>query len=164
MPVNMAVQLESNWCWAAVAVAVNCLFSPESEVQQCGIAQPVLTTEKQIGAAVDCCANPELCNIPALLQDALTLCGNLNKVEHGFLAFAGVTAELDANRPVGVRIQWSNGGGHFLLIDGYREFNSGAQQVHVADPFYGPSYVLYGNFVNSYQDDGVWTDTFFLQS
>jgi hypothetical protein len=44
MPVNIVTQLESNWCWAAVAVAVNCLFSPESAMQQCGVAKPVLTT------------------------------------------------------------------------------------------------------------------------
>jgi hypothetical protein len=163
MPVAIEKQLESNWCWAAVTASVNELFSPGSTLQQCNIAQSVLVFESQIDNSVDCCANPELCNIPAFLQDGLSLTGNLLLAEHGLLDFVGVTTEIDANRPVGVRIQWSDGGGHFLLIDGYREFSSGAQQVHVADPFYPSAYIFYSDLVDNYQDDGSWTDTFFIQ-
>jgi hypothetical protein len=123
----------------------------------------VLLAESQIDPAVNCCTNRDKCNIPAYLQDGLSWAGNLSHVEHDCLDFVGVTTELDAGRPVGVRIQWPDGGGHFLLIDGYREFSAGAPQVHVADPYYGPSYVLYSNLVKGYQDDGIWTDTFFVQ-
>ena len=163
MPIVMPMQLEPNWCWAAVTVSVNGLFSPGSILSQCDVARPVLLAESQIHPSVDCCTNRDKCNIPAYLQDGLSWAGNLSHVEHACVDFVGVTTELDAGRPVGVRIQWPDGGGHFLLIDGYREFSSGANQVHVADPYYGPSYVLYSSLVNGYQDDGVWTDTFFVQ-
>ena len=163
MPVTMIPQQESNWCWAAVTVTVNALFSPGSTLMQCDVAKPVLVSETQIKGAVDCCANPEQCNIPAYLQDALSWAGNLSLAEHGYLDFVGVTTEIDAGRPIGVRIQWSDGGGHFILIDGYREFSSGVPQVHVADPYYGPSYLFYSDLVNAYQDNGIWTDTYFVQ-
>jgi hypothetical protein len=39
-----------------------------------------------------------------------------------FWIFVGVTTEIDAGRPTS------------LLIDGYREFSSRAQQMHLADP------------------------------
>jgi hypothetical protein len=163
MAINMTSQAETNWCWAAVAVSVNSFFTPSSTLQQCGVASPVLKKEHMIGS-VNCCADPDHCNMAAFLQDALAFIGHLNKTVSGPLDFKTISAELDAGRPVGVRIQWSNGSGHFILIDGARDFTSGAQEVHVEDPYYGPSYILYGDLVNGYQDDGFWSDTFFIQA
>lgn len=160
MALQMTPQQEPNWCWAAVACAVKTFFSPAAGATQCGIAQPVLLTEAQISSAVSCCANAKQCNKPAELQDALKAVNNLQQMDTGFLSPADVETELNDGRPVGVRIQWSDGGGHFILIDGYREFSSGAVQVHVSDPYYGPSYVLHSDLVNDYLGDGVWTHTY----
>lgn len=163
MPIVMPMQSEPNWCWAAVTVSVNGLFSSGSTLTQCAVAKSVLAAESEIGRSVDCCANPEKCNLPAYLQDGLNSTGNLAQIDRGILDFVGVTTELDAGRPVGVRIRWPDGGGHFLLIDGYREFSSAPEQVHVADPYYGPAYILYSDLVNNYQDGGIWAETFLVQ-
>ncbi|HWF07380.1 MAG TPA: papain-like cysteine protease family protein [Bryobacteraceae bacterium] len=164
MPIKMTPQQEPNWCWAAVASAVRTFFSPAAPTTQCSIANPVLVGEGQIGEVVNCCANAGQCDKPALLEDALNAVNSLKQKATGFLAFAAVEAELNAGRPIGVRIQWSDGGGHFILIDGFRVFSSGAQQVHVADPFYGPCYMLHSALVNNYLNDGVWTHTYFVHS
>jgi hypothetical protein len=164
MPIQMTPQQEANWCWAAVACAVKNFLSPAAGMTQCGVAQPVLVTESQIESTVSCCANAAQCNMPAELQDALNAVDNLRQMDAGFLGFADLKNELNAGRPIGVRIQWPDGGGHFILIDGYREFSSGAQQVHVSDPFYQPSYLLHSDLVNDYQGDGVWTHTYFVHS
>src|SRR5579872_199896 len=68
---SMQQQLESEWCWAAVAQAIKTFFSPNSAITQCTIAQPVLTMEQHITGATNCCENPTACNVPATLQDAL---------------------------------------------------------------------------------------------
>jgi hypothetical protein len=168
MPINMPDQLESNWCWAAVTVGVKTFFSPGSAFTQCDVATSVLTGEGAIHS-INCCANRELCNIPAFLQDALHFSGNLKGILSGPLPFSiapgpSVTGELNAGRPVGVRIQWPEGNGHFLVVDGYREFTVGPPQVHVADPLFQDVYWPYGDLLNNYQfKGGVWTDTFLLQ-
>ncbi|HVV44131.1 MAG TPA: papain-like cysteine protease family protein [Bryobacteraceae bacterium] len=164
MPVKMEKQLESNWCWAAVSASLKNFFSPQSGFQQCHLASPVLLSEAQIEAAVRCCEHPDECNMQAFLEDALAFAGNLHQKLHGYLGFPGIMNEIDAGRPVGVRIEWSDGYGHFLLIDGYRAFGSDAQQVHVSDPFYGASYILHGDLVDNYQNDGIWTDTYFVRA
>jgi hypothetical protein len=163
MPINMDPQLEPNWCWAAVTAAVKNFFSGGPTLQQCQVATPVLTREHPTDA-FDCCANPDQCDIPAFLQDALAVSGNLSGPPlSGHLVFESVKDELDAGRPIGVRIQWPNGGGHFIVIDGYREFTEGAPLVHVADPQYRPCYHSYHDLVRRYQGVGVWTDTFLLK-
>jgi len=161
----MQQQLESEWCWAAVAQAIKTFFSPASAPTQCAIAQPVLTMEESITVATNCCEDPTLCNAPATLQDALNVTQNLRKIVEGSVSFDDLKSELSEGNPIGVRIQWSDGGAHFIAIDGYREFTSGAQQVLVADPLNpdgSASYIDYGDLVDFYDQDGVWDATFFV--
>ncbi len=162
---SMQQQLESEWCWAAVAQAIKTFFSPTAELTQCRIAQPVLTVEQSIAAATNCCENPAACNVPATLQDALNVTQNLNKIVDSSVPFDQVKSELTDGHPIGVRIQWSNGQAHFIAIDGYREFSSGAQQVLVADPLMpngSASYIYYEDLVDFYDQDGAWSATFLV--
>lgn len=168
-PFLMQQQQEGNWCWAAVALAIKKYFAAESPLTQCSIAGPVLTHEKQITAATSCCDSPDSCNMPATLQDALSFTHNLREImANAFLSFEDIKKEFTKSppRPIGVRIEWPNGGGHFIAIEGYREFSSGAQQVLVADPLYPDgtsSYVDYNDVVECYGAGGTWSDTFLVQ-
>lgn len=162
----MQQQLESEWCWAAVAQAIKTFFSPSSAVTQCQIAQPVVSMENPSLAITNCCDDPTQCNMPAYLQDALNVTQNLSKIVDGDVPFDQLKSELSNGNPVGVRIQWSDGGAHFIAIDGYREFSSGAQQVLVADPLDSAgsaSYIDYDDLVDFYDQDGVWDATFLVK-
>jgi hypothetical protein len=115
---------------------------------------------------VDCSQTPGLCNHRAALDDALRVTGNLGaggfrKREH--LVFDSVKNWINAGLPVGARVVWANGGAHFVVLDGYREFRSGARQVHVEDPLYGPSFQFYEDFVSDYPPGGNWQDTYLVQ-
>jgi hypothetical protein len=164
----MQRQKEGNWCWAAVAQAIKSYFSPMVEVEQCAIARPVLEKEG-VPHAKNACARPDQFDFTATLQDALScpVTDNLRlTLPETCLEFERLKAELDAGRPVAARIDWGDGNGHFIAIDGYREFSSGAHQVLVADPLWPDgtaAYVWYDDLVNNYDGAGRWSDSFLLK-
>ena len=163
----MQQQREDQWCWAAVAVSVHQYLDPlaASAWTQESLATKVLTKTSMISAAIDCSKTPGQCNLPARLEDALTAVGNLSATGAvaGILSFENLTQWIDKQLPVCARIVWFTGAGHFVALTGYRTFSSGAQQVYVQDPFYGPSYQLYEDFVNDYPPGGSWQDTYLVQ-
>jgi hypothetical protein len=69
-----------------------------------------------------------------------------------------VITEISANRPVGVRIGWQGGGGHFIAIAGYS--TNGGQFVDVEDPWYQASAVSYAVLQSAYKGTGSWTHTY----
>jgi hypothetical protein len=161
----MEPQQETNWCWSAVAVSIHKCLDPKSTLTQGELATPVLEEERQISSGVDCSTRPDLCNYTASLDDALTQAGNLKKdgfLQNQFLTFDCIKNWVNADLPLGARIVWFGGGAHFIALDGYREFSSGAQQVHVQDPLYGPSFQYYDDLVNDYPPGGNWQDTYLV--
>ena len=168
MPFTMETQEKTHWCWAAVAVSVKKFFAAASTLTQCDVVFPVLSNDGVIPGVRNCCTNKDLCNFPAVLQDALQLgiTNNLRRTATNPLPFAGrtsVKSELRAGRVVAARIAWPSGGGHFVVIDGFTQYTSGAQIVNVADPFYEAGLMFYDELVSSYLGDGAWTDSFLLK-
>jgi hypothetical protein len=109
-----------------------------------------------------CCQNggSAQCNVPWYLEKALTCIGHLAAPPtSGAETFSYIQSEIDAGRPVGVRIGWFGGGGHFVIVRGYDD-TAGNQLVDVEDPWYGPSIVDYAAFATAYQGAGSWTDTY----
>jgi hypothetical protein len=160
-------QEQSRWCWAAAAVSIhNFLNGGAGLWTQKQLATPVLRRENQIPEGVDCTQTPALCDTVAGLHDALEVTGNLRT--NGFrrdahLTFDNIKIWVKAQFPVGARIVWFGGGAHFIVIDGFREFESGRQQVHVQDSLYGPSFQDYEDLVSSYGPGGVWQDTYVVK-
>src|SRR3954468_1677960 len=103
---TMQAQTQSNWCWAANSTSVSHFYWPLSPWTQCGVAGAELSR-------TDCCNSPvpQPCNVPWYLDRALTRTQNFVSVT-GPVSFSTVRAEIDAGRPVGVRIGWAGGGGH----------------------------------------------------
>jgi len=66
-----------------------------------------------------------------------------------------LSVEIAAGRPIGVRIQWVQGGGHFVTISGYSD-----DVVEVSDPWYGDSPVDYLTFKTRYQGIGRWSHSY----
>lgn len=154
-PVNKSLnftvqhQRQTQWCWAAVTSSVAAYYK-RSDWSQCRVVNVAL------GQAV-CCGNGSSteCNKPWYLDKALDLVGNLDALAPQALPLQQIKGEIDANHPIGVRIGWSGGGGHFIAIGGYSE-----NLVHVHDPWYGESSKNYMEVLTSYQGIGRWTHSY----
>ena len=154
---SMQAQTQSNWCWAATSVSVSHFYWTGSSWTQCRVAGGEL-------GRTDCCNSPvpSPCNVPWYLDRALTRTNNFVSIT-GPIAFTQVQAEIDAGRPVGARVGWSGGGGHFMVIYGYRRVGR-TVYLDIADPIYGNSSPTMTTFSSSYQGSGTWTHSYYTKS
>ncbi len=156
---TMQAQTQTNWCWAANATSVSHFYWWFwNGWTQCRVANAEL-------AHSDCCNSsvPTACNVPWYLDRALTRTNNFVSMSAGQAGFAQVRAEIDAGRPVGARIGWSGGGGHFVMIYGY-SLVIGLEYFDIDDPIYGKSHLTVADFSSNYQGSGSWTHTYFTKS
>ncbi len=145
------------WCWAAVSASVDRYFGVAPQWRQCEIASNCLTKTCCPGSA----NGP--CDIPFYLQNALAFVGHLRLLA-GPPGFAAVRAEIDSQNPVCLRIEWSDGGGHFITIYGYEVDSELGNRYLVADPITGGNTWRAENEVLFYyQSSGRCTDTYFVQ-
>ncbi len=153
---NMELQTENNWCWAATATSVSHFYWPISTWTQCLVASN--------GLSLSCCDDPVpgACDVPWYLAKALEITKNFVSVT-GPVSFQTIRDEIDAGRPVGARVGWSGGGGHFMVIYGYSLVGN-VEYFDIDDPIYGKSHLTVADFSNNYQGTGTWTDTDFTKS
>jgi Papain-like cysteine protease AvrRpt2 len=152
-------QLQSEWCWAAIAASISRHYDPDSPWCQCKLATR-MTGNK------NCCSNPHSCNRPQYLEKALRMVGRLaGPPAAGPLTFGRVQKEILAGRPVCARIGWPGSTiGHFILIYGCAKSRSGNQWLYVEDPLYGSSTWLYSELCRNYQyAGGRWSYTYPIQ-
>jgi len=154
---NMQHQTQSNWCWAATSTSVSHFYWFLSTWTQCKVANA------ELGHS-DCCSSPvpSPCNVPWYLDRALTRTNNFVSIT-GPATFTQIRTEIDAGRPVGARIGWSGGGGHFMVIYGYTLL-LGVEYLDIDDPIYGKSHITLDEFSHNYQGSGSWTHTYFTKS
>ncbi|MFZ3496794.1 papain-like cysteine protease family protein [Streptomyces sp. 5.8] len=122
--ITMQAQQKTNWCWAAGGNTIATWFGRTySQNQFCNAA-----FNRQQG--YDCPNNQAtLGNV----QTGLRWAGiNAGSYVTGWLQYSTVQTEVNANRPIETRIQWSNGGGHMHVIYGYDTANS---WVYWGDPW-----------------------------
>lgn len=153
LPFTMQHQSQTNWCWAAVTASI-ATFLKNQGWTQCRVVN------EDLGQS-SCCGNGDSsqCNVPYFLDKALTHVGNLASYVANPLPIARVESEIDGGRPIGVRIGWSSGGGHFVAVTGY----SGTSIVDVQDPWFGPSTHDYTEFCQRYLGGGRWTHSYSTQ-
>jgi hypothetical protein len=150
---RIQTQQQDQWCWAAVSSSISSYYSASSTWSQCEVASHVLQRR--------CCGNPGRHNVAARLQHALGVVGRLKGIVRGSLAFDDIRTELLRGNPIAARIEWRDGGGHFVIIRGCHE-RSGVQFLSIADPFFPDSIQRYERFVRSYRGAGQWSDTFLV--
>ncbi len=154
---TMYRQEQANWCWSAVAVSVSQFYSAASPWNsQCQLAS------QELGRTCCPAGNDPHCDVPWYLDRALTRTNNYNTFGSGAAPFAGVQTEVSSGRPLGVRIGWSGGGGHFVVLSGYSTTATN-QYVTVEDPIFMQSTLTYAAFCTTYQGSGVWTHSFWTQ-
>ena len=155
----MQTQLQPNWCWSAVSTSVSCFYNPASAWTQCTLANAEL---EQTGCCADGSASQ--CNRDWYLDRALKRTGNLQSWVGNPVTLSDVEHELNAGRPVGVRIGWAGGGGHFVVLDGSADPGTGPGFLTVQDPIFGKSRMPYSAFRNTYHGNGSWTHTYYTRS
>ena len=151
---DMQPQEEANWCWAAVATSVSHFYDAGSTWRQCDVANA------QLGRN-DCCAGAALaaCDVYGFVDDALRRVGHFGRVTAAAADFAAGRKEVDAGRPLCLRVAWSGGGAHFLSLIGYLADDAG--YVAVDDPIYGKSDLTYATLETAYQGSGAWTHSYY---
>ncbi len=154
---DMELQTQSNWCWAATAKSVSHYYWWFSPWVQCTVANAELNRNDACNTPV-----PAAANVPWYLDRALTRTNNFVSWS-GPATFQQVRTEIDAGRPVGARIGWNGGGGHFMVIYGY-SIVAGTTYFDIDDPIYGKSHLTVHDFSTNYQGSGTWTHTYFTKS
>jgi hypothetical protein len=155
---TMQPQLQSQWCWAGCSVSVSLYYDSASGWTQCSVANA------ELGQSTCCQDGSTLqCNQPWYLDLALTRTGNLASSSGGTATMAQLRTEIRNGRPMGARIGWSGGGGHFVVIAGYRSCDPN-EYIDVRDPIYGSSDIAIATFTSSYQGTGSWTHTYYTES
>ncbi|MFF4379253.1 papain-like cysteine protease family protein [Kitasatospora sp. NPDC001547] len=139
--ITMQQQQQTNWCWAASGNTIATWFGYNySQNQFCN-------------AAFGRSANSSCPNNQATLgdvQNGLDWVGiNPGSYVNGYLNYSTVQSEVNANRPIETRIQWSSGGGHMHVLYGY---DTGNNWVYWGDPWpsnYRYNWADYWYYVNN---------------
>lgn len=153
----MQQQLQSNWCWSAVATSVG-LFLNTGQWTQCATVNACLPSTV-------CCDNPvpSTCNTYGYLNQSLTYTRSFNPPYlYGPYSAAEVQAQIDLGQPVCVRVQWngSSGAAHFLAITGYSYTDPSSVTITLQDSIYGTTSMAYDDFPAQYELGGTWTNTY----
>ncbi|MEU5162843.1 papain-like cysteine protease family protein [Streptomyces sp. NPDC020875] len=122
--ITMQAQEKTNWCWAAAGNTIASYYGRNySQNQFCN-------------AAFNRQQNTQCPNNQATLgtvQTGLRWAGiSPGSYIGDWLRYTAVQTEINSNRPIETRIQWSSGGGHMHVIYGYDTANN---WVYWADPW-----------------------------
>ena len=152
----MPSQKGIHWCWAAVAAGVQQFYEQCSD-DQCKIAGRV-TTRK-------CCpyGRQAGCDTVQKLPGALGAHWAAQcDVDDPCKTPDYVKQQIDAGRPIAVRIAWSgNGGGHFVAITGYIDEEGTELKLDISDPETGLQTPWgFSQFKAAYEGNGTWDITF----
>ncbi len=135
LDISMQAQEQSNWCWAGSGNTIAAWYGKNySQNQFCNAA-----FNRQQGTS---CPNNQatLGNV----QNAFDWMGiNSGSYVTGYLRYSTVQSEINANRPIETRIQWSSGGGHMHVIYG---FDPDRNWVYWGDPWGSNSRYNWGDF------------------
>jgi len=150
-------QEQDQWCWAAVSSSVSLFFNAASPWTQCQVA----TDELQFACCGADATGP--CNRWWYLNRALTRTGNLLDFTQGAMSGDEVLAAVEADAPLGVRVEWSDQSGHFICISGI-DLGGAEPMVTVTDPIYGGSVLPISALTDAYQQSGRWTHSYTTQA
>ncbi|GLZ40778.1 papain-like cysteine protease family protein [Actinokineospora sp. NBRC 105648] len=153
--ITMQEQQKSNWCWDASGNTIAAWFGNTlTQTKFCQIAHNETGTT---------CANNQ-----GYLSDQQRVFRWLGFDDDGIynsngqtLSFSAIKTEIDNKRPIGTRIQWSNGGGHMHVLYGYDNATSG-QRVSYGDPLQGVQryhHVSYSAYKSN--SEFSWTHTLY---
>ena len=163
-------QEQTNWCWAAVTLAVAQYYAKLAGEEEPKLTQCEIVNHET--GRTDCCdpgpaADGSKCNKVNVIYKALDWVGHYAHKKKPYKPpLADPKGEIDADRPLPLLILWTGSGGHFVALHGYDE-TAGATEdeaiLHIADPWYGEALVPYGKFPEDYQGGGSWGWSYWTQ-
>jgi hypothetical protein len=158
LPFRGQLQVQSNWCWAAVAVSVAEFYEPQSRWTQAAVVGQELNR-------TDCGAVPvpPACDQPHRLDLALARTRTLAGWQAGVLGWEAIRQELLRRAVLGVRVAWRGGGGHFVAIYGVAR-SLAVEYLLVDDPLHGPQTIEYQQFISNYQGSGQCSHLYFTHA
>ncbi|WP_406092101.1 papain-like cysteine protease family protein [Kitasatospora purpeofusca] len=149
--ITMQQQQQTNWCWAASGNTIATWYGyTYSQNQFCN-------------AAFGRSSNSSCPNSQATLgdvQNGLSWVGiNPGSYVTGYLRYATVQTEVNADRPIETRIQWSSGGGHMHVVYGFDTSNN---WVYWGDPWPSNTRYNWADY-NYYVSNGTfsWTHSLY---
>lgn len=139
--ITMQAQTQSNWCWAGSGNTIATWYGyTYSQNQFCDMA-------------FNRAFNSPCPNSQAALDDVQNAFHAIGidpgSYVNGYLYYSTVQNEINNNRPVETRIQWSSGGGHMEVIYGY---DTADNWVYWGDPWpsdYRYNWADYGYYVSN---------------
>ena len=151
-------QQQTEWCWAAVSKSVSTFFDSAAGWTQCAIVN------SEMGRS-DCCTKggSPFCNCTWYLERALQRVSKFRNMLNSPSDRLTVRGEVDISNPMGARILWARGGGHFVALYGYDDSDPDHLLVVVGDPWYGASIVDFDTFTTNYLGMGSWTHSYFTR-
>jgi hypothetical protein len=168
MGVDLQMQQQTNWCWAAVGTSTTLFFDPKNLLTQCSLAGGFL---KQTPGF--CCseanAGGPVCNQFSFLSQVLTSIDSLASFAQTTLPLQSIRAQINNAVPMAARIGWSGGGGHFVMITGVGPDDPRGDNftfVEIEDPsqsYYGSHFVPYATLIQGYRGSGTWTHYYLLK-
>lgn len=145
-------QEQDQWCWCAVAAGL-CAFRDQTfAMRQCEVAADFL--------GLDACADPSADEVNKMMPvaDVLTHFKLLAFPQEAPMSFEEVVEQIDAGRPVCIRIRFiDTGTPHVTVIRGYRR---DGRMLMIDDPSFDESTMPYADVIDRYEGSGVWKQSY----
>lgn len=157
---DLYAQKQSEWCWAASTETVSKVFNLQKS--QCKMASRFIK-----GQAGDFCCQGNngttaACNKPYFLEKSLGHYGFSDKVFANQIGTLNIIQDLKKRLPIGVRIGWDGGGGHFLVLYG-ASYVGTVQTINLWNPLpigKGDKQIVSRSGLVRYQNAGKWTHSY----
>lgn len=158
LKVPLSFQETNTWCWAACCNSILRYF--KKNIAQCSIANYAWSRDS-------CCRNPDPCNKGLQLYGSKRSIKGIfshwcvkSKGKKGALDFWDIEEEIKLGRPFVILWEWVLGGGHFVIIRGYKVNKKGAKtRLYLLDPIPGKGHGLFSFHDVVLGSDHRWTHT-----
>lgn len=160
LDITLGQQLKSRWCWASLASGIAGYYKT-MDILQVQLADELVKSidcEHEIYSLED----RQEKNVNFKLDAALKYVGCFSHWSAGKPNFDRLKFEINQGRPLCVRLEWLNGGAHYVLIKGY-DWQKGT--VLIDDPLHGLDRMPFEDFPEKYRISGaVWTETYWTNT
>ncbi|MCA9917510.1 MAG: C39 family peptidase, partial [Anaerolineales bacterium] len=162
LPVYVEEQQKQNWCWAASTLSVIEFYDPMNQLTQSQIVTKKYGTEADQGAWMNDYLKdyyPHHLDHSYFLKDRADLGkGTFISKEDQELDCDFLRKQINNGNPMGLDIQWANGGGHAVMLTGIQPRTG---ELIINDPWSGLVFITYEDFVNGkYLTNGSWNAVF----
>ena len=147
-------QEQSQWCWAAACASISSYYAGRRygrKYKQCEIVQAAGNNP-----CCDCCGAPGRCNVQGPMDEGMSLIGHFAELTDGAVGLERIRAELNQQRPIGVRVMLRAGQEHIVIIYGYDH----SSRLHVWNPARG---YIQTDLNNWARHIGWWQNTCFTK-